>query len=69
MRVEFTRDRAIANRWRRDLSMTRLRAQIGEHGNCSLAECYTGKVKYDPETFRADSQDLTMLPGERRFWL
>lgn len=53
--------------WDRYMSMPRLKALIEEHGIRSLAEFYTSKVKYDPDTFRVDSDKLRALLEEKHF--
>ena len=40
---------------------------IEEHGIQSLAEFYTSKIKYDPDAFRADSQQLRELLEAKHF--
>jgi hypothetical protein len=38
-----------------------------EHGITSLAQFYTSKIKYDPDTFAEDSPALEALLRERGF--
>jgi hypothetical protein len=44
-----------------------LRRRWDEHGIASLAQFYTSKIKYDPDTFARDSASLRALMEARGF--
>ncbi len=52
-----------AQPWRAVLAV----ATLTDHGITSLAQCYTSKIKYDPDQFAIDSAELRALLQERGF--
>lgn len=53
--------------WERYMSMPALKAAIEREGITSLAQYYTSRIKYAPETFQRDSQRLAAWLAERSF--
>ncbi|MFC3148611.1 nitroreductase family protein [Piscinibacterium candidicorallinum] len=53
--------------WARYMSMPRLKALAEQEGITSLAQFYTSKVKYDPDTFAKDSAALRETLKARGF--
>jgi nitroreductase len=53
--------------WERYMSMPGLKTVIEENGITSLAQFYTSRVKYDPDTFARDSQELMNTLQHRGF--
>jgi len=53
--------------WKRYISSPENRALMAEHGIENLAQAYTSKIKYDPDTFRNDSGKLKKLLEAKRF--
>jgi hypothetical protein len=49
------------------MSIPNLKAAIEARGITSLAQFYTSEIKYDPDTFAADSAKLRALLEEKRF--
>lgn len=59
-------EREVAG-WNRYMGMPALKALIEKEGIRSLAEFYTSRVKYDPETFALDSAALVALLEDKHF--
>lgn len=53
--------------WERYMSHPEIKQRIEELGIRSLAEYYTSKVKYDPDVFRVDSENLRKLLERKHF--
>ncbi len=53
--------------WERYMAHPDIKAAIEARGITSLAEYYTSEVKYDPDTFREDSERLRALLEARHF--
>lgn len=53
--------------WERYMATPRLKALAQEHGITSLAHFYTSRVKYDPDTFRRDSDTLRQTLADGGF--
>jgi hypothetical protein len=53
--------------WARYMAYPELKAKIEALGITSLAQFYTSEAKYDPETFREDSEKLRALLEAKHF--
>jgi len=53
--------------WARYMAYPELKAKVEAMGITSLAQFYTSEAKYDPETFRRDSEKLRALLEAKRF--
>lgn len=60
------RDREVSG-WNRYMAIPELKAMAEERGITSLAQFYTSEIKYDPDTFRADSARLRALLETKEF--
>lgn len=60
------REREVAG-WNRYMSFPELKERIEAAGITSLAQFYTSKEKYDPETFAEDSAKLHRLLADKGF--
>ena len=53
--------------WARYMSMPGLKTAIEEHGITSLAQFYTSKIKYDPDSFAEVSENIKTLLEKKGF--
>ena len=60
------RDREVAG-WKRYMSFPGLKEMAEERGITTLAQFYTSEIKYDPDTFRRDSEKLRKLLESKQF--
>lgn len=60
------RDREVAG-WKRYMSFPGLKELAEERGITTLAQFYTSEIKYDPDTFRRDSERLRELLVSKEF--
>ncbi|HWD41704.1 MAG TPA: nitroreductase family protein [Fimbriimonas sp.] len=65
--IETVYEQREVRGWQRYMSIPELKALIEERGIQSLAQFYTSEVKYDPETFREDSERLRVLLEDKHF--
>jgi nitroreductase len=65
--IEATYEHREVRGWQRYMSMPDIRQEIEEKGIKSLAQYYTSEVKYDPDQFRLDSDNLRALLESKRF--
>jgi len=63
---ETYREREI-KAWQRYMSMPGLKQLVEEHGIESVAQFYTSKIKYDPDSFREISEELRQLLEDKDF--
>jgi nitroreductase len=65
--LDATYEQREVRGWARYMSMPALKAKVEELGITSLAQFYTSKAKYDPDTFRHDSAELRALLESTHF--
>lgn len=64
-------DSAYAQRevkgWERYMAMPEIAERMRSHGLTSLAQFYTSRIKYDPDRFATDSDELQALLARKHF--
>ncbi|HEU4333813.1 MAG TPA: nitroreductase family protein [Candidatus Eisenbacteria bacterium] len=65
--LEAIYEQREVNGWARYMAYPELKAKIEGLGITSLAQFYTSEAKYDPETFREDSEKLRALLEAKHF--